>query len=326
MADLKVNYMGLELKSPLIVASSTLSKSVENMIKAEKMGAGAVVVKSLFEEEIKQSGDMGDTFHPEAYDYIMGEADLLYGSKEYLDLIKELKSALGIPVIASVNCVDGDRWTEYAAELKHAGADAIELNISYVPFESSVAGDEIEQKYIQTLKAVKNSVHNIPVSVKFGQHISSIPNFVKILQDNGADAVTMFNRYYQVRIDTKNLSFHPAHYYSTEDETYNVLRWVAIVSRQLDIDISASTGIHSADTFLQQILAGAKTVQLASKLYNDGIESIGSILEEVNKWLDIRKKDSINDIRGIAVDRNLKDIRKFERLQYMKVADGRIIQ
>jgi dihydroorotate dehydrogenase (fumarate) len=325
MADLSVDFMGLRLKSPVILGSSTMSKTLENLKAAEREGAGAVILKSLFEEEIRQEHEgYGDDFHPEALEYIRNDAHMVYGASGYIEQIEKTKQEVSLPVIASVNCTGGAWWADYASDMESAGADAIELNIAFVPFSVKDDPRDVENRYANVLKAVKERV-KIPVAAKIGGSFSSIPFMAARLKDAGADAVTLFNRYYQMSIDTNTLKLKPVHYYSSENETYNILRWVSVISSQLKIDISVSTGVHSASALLQHVLAGAKTVQVVSEIYKNGFGRISSILEETEEWLDLRKKESISDIRGIA-SLNSDKYSGFERVQYMKAADAGFVE
>jgi len=326
MANLGVNYMGLNLESPIILGSSTLAKSVEGIKQAQEAGVGAVVLKSLFEEELRndKQGNLGDIFHPEAYEYMMNEAAMVYGSAEYIEHIRNAKAEADIPIIASINCEGEDWWSDYAADLEFAGADAIELNISYVPFDLETTSAEAEQKYIDVLKAVKEKV-KFPVAVKIGRFITAIPNFVAKLKNAGADSVTMFNRYYQTSIDLENMSLKPVHFYSTENETYGVLRWVAIINKLMDYDICASSGIRSGNTALQHLLAGAKTVQVVSEFYKSGFGAVKKMHEEISEWMDKNGYSSLDQIRGLALKQSADEMRSFERVQYMKIADGKLL-
>lgn len=326
MADLSVSFMGLKLNSPLILGSSTLSKNIENIKAAENEGAGAIILKSLFEEELRaEDAEYADSFHPEAYDYMMQDALMVYGTKGYTEHIENAKKAIKIPVIASVNCTGGKWWTGFAKDIENAGADAVELNLAYLSFNSFDNPRDIEQKYIDTLQAVKSKI-NIPVAVKIGTNFTSIPYMARRFKEAGADSLTLFNRYYQMAINTNNLQLKPIHLHSSESETYNVLRWVSVISSQLGIEISASTGIHSSSAFLQQILGGATTVQVVSEVLKNGFGRISTMLEEVDQWLGLRKKSSIDEIRGIASKRDADEHSGFERIQYMKAAEAMFIE
>jgi len=327
MPDISVDYMGLKLSSPVIAGSSTLTKDMDRLKKAEDAGAGAVVLKSLFEEEIRQ--DMGDdldgSYHPEAYDYMIADAAMVYGSAEYLDYVKRASETVGIPVIASINCEGTRWWASFAGSIEEAGADAIELNIAFNPFDAEIDGPTAEQKYIDVLKDVKRAVR-IPVGVKIGPNFSAIPNMVKKLEDAGADSVTMFNKYFQLKINTRTLELEPVHTFSSPEDAYRVLRWVAVTSRQCGVDISASTGVYDEDMLIQYLLAGAKTVQVTSALYKNGMSVISDLNSGLEAWMKQRHVESLSDVIGLATRKKIKQVQAFERLQYIKIADGAIFQ
>jgi len=318
MADLKVTFMGLNLKNPLIVGSSTLTKTIDGLRKAEESGAGAVVLKSLFEEELSEQLNLSDDYHPEAFEYFINDSSKLYGSTKYLDFIKDAKKNLFIPVIASVNCLGGKWWIDYAKQIEDAGADALELNIAYIPFDLNEKPRDIEKKYIEIVHSVKKSL-KIPVAAKIGYYFTSVPLMVKDLKDAGADAVTMFNKFFRMAIDVENMKFQGLEVYSCIEETYQVLRYVAVCSSQVKIDISASTGIHNTNIALQHLMAGAKTFQMVSALYKKGFDVIPEVIKGINEYLDRKNFKSVNDIIGIAAKFD-GGFKAFERIQYMKYA------
>lgn len=320
MADLSVKYMGLNLKHPLIAGASSLSKSIEGIKTLASSGASAVVIKSLFEEELRYEEDYGDNYHPEAYGYEISDAFVMYGTSNYLKLIEKAKAQVDIPVIASVNCLGGKWWTDFASEVESAGADALELNIAYLPFDRDEEPSKIEKKYSEVVSSVKRTV-KIPVAAKIGQYFTNIPHLVSEIEKAGADAVVMFNRFYRLGIDIEKLEFKPVEFFSTEAETYNALRWVGIISPQTNLDISATTGIHSADTAIQHILSGAKTVQIASAMYKDGESVLRTITSGIKDYLNKHEYSSIEELRGKMV-RDINKRKAFERTQYMKVAGG----
>lgn len=326
MADISTEYMGLKLKSPVMAASSTLTKDIDNIRRMDDAGVGAIVLKSLFEEEIRQESGLfvGDVSHTEAYDYINADAAMVYGAGEYLEYIRKAASSVSVPVIASVNCAGGLWWADFASQMEEAGADGIELNISFIPFNSSVTAADAECLYTDVVRDVKNKVA-IPVSVKIGRNFTSIPNMISKIASAGADGVTMFNRYFQMKINKRTLDFEPAHSFSDADEAYDVIRWIAAVHGQCGVDISAATGLHNEDILIQFILAGAKTAQTASLLYKSGYSAIGDLNAGLSKWLDKKNIASVNDAVGMAVRRNADQHQALERLQYIKVADGFII-
>lgn len=318
MADLRVNYIGLKLKNPLIAGSSTMTKNLDGLKKLEDAGVGAVVLKSLFEEELSADIDLEESYHPEAFEYFINDAGKLYGSSKYIDFIKESKKLLFIPVIASVNCLGGRWWVDFAKDIEQAGADAIELNIAYIPFSFSEDPREIEKRYFSIVESVKKSV-KIPVAVKIGYYFTSVPLMVKGFKDAGADGVTMFNKFFRMAIDVEHMKFHGLELYSCQEETYQVLRYVAVCSSQIDIDICANTGIHNSNIALQHILAGAKAFQMVSSIYKNGYEVVAKVLGEINDFLDRKKINSINEIRGKAASFD-GGFKAFERIQYMKYA------
>lgn len=326
MADISVNYMGLDLCSPAIAGSSTLTKDMDNLRKAEDSGAGAVVLKSLFEEEIRQdAGDIDEAYHPEAYEYMTADAAMVYGSGEYLEYVKKAADTVNIPVIASINCEGSKWWTDFAKNIEEAGADAIELNIAFIPFDADITGQQTEEKYIDVVKSVKEAV-GIPVGVKIGPNFSAIPNMVRRLETAGADSVTMFNKYFHMKINTRTLELEPVHTFSSPADAYRVLRWIAITGRQCGIDISATTGVYDEDMFIQYLLAGAKTVQVTSALYKNGFSVISDLNSGLQNWLKNRNMESVSDMQGLAAKKKVKQIQTFERLQYIKIADGAIFQ
>jgi len=326
MADISVDFMGLKLSSPVIAGSSTLTKDMANLRKMEDAGAGAVVLKSLFEEEIRQdAGEIENIYHPEAYDYMTADAAMVYGSGEYLEYVKKAADTVNIPVIASVNCEGTKWWSSFAGNIEEAGADAIELNISFIPFDAETKGAQAEARYIDVVKSVKSAV-SIPVGVKIGPNFSSIPNMVSSLQSAGADSVTMFNKYFQMKINTRTFELEPVHTFSAPSDAYSVLRWVSIVSRQCGIDISASTGVYDEDMFIQYLLAGSKTVQVTSSLYKNGISMISDLNSGLKSWMKQRNLAEMKDVIGLATKKKIKQVQTFERLQYIKIADGAIFQ
>lgn len=326
MADISIDYMGLNLNSPVIAGSSTLTKDIDNLRKAEDAGVGAVVLKSLFEEEIRQdAGQVDDTYHPEAYDYMSADAAMVYGSGEYLEYVKKAADAVSVPVIASVNCEGTKWWADFASNIEEAGADAIELNVAFIPFDADISGQEAEKRYIDVLEDVKKAV-NIPVSVKVGPNFSAIPNMVKRLQLAGADSVTMFNKYFHMKINTRTLDLEPVHTFSVPSDAYRVLRWIAVSSKQCDVDISATTGVYDEDMLIQYLLAGAKTVQVTSALYKNGMSVISDLNSGLQSWMTQRGAEKLEDIIGLATKKKVKQVQTFERLQYIKIADGAIFQ
>lgn len=321
MADLSTTYLGLKLKNPLILSSSGLTSSIDRLKKAEKAGAGAVVLKSLFEEdmnaEVKRMGqNFDDMLHPEAYAYLQ-EAGMLYSADKYFELIKEAKKELSIPVIASLNCYSTEWWSDYAKTVQKMGADALELNIGLMAHNFRGNPLEMEDNYVKIFKQVRSLI-DLPIAVKIGQNFTSIPNMAYRLHNAGADAIVMFNRFYNPDIDIDTMKLKTGPRYSTEAEFPPLLRWTAIVASQLDAQISSTTGVHDWESVVKLIMAGADTVQLCSVLYKKGIEYVGTLLSEIEKWMERKGYDSITDFKSsMASDTDAKE-EVYERLQYLK--------
>ncbi|MBN1357075.1 dihydroorotate dehydrogenase-like protein [bacterium] len=325
MADIHADYMGIRLKNPLIVASCSLVKSVENVQDCERNGAGAVVLKSLFEEQIRRSaenvtGQADGLWHTESYDYLYN-TELDFGENEYLDIIRESKKSVSIPVIASINCYSDKGWTEYARRLQKAGADAIELNISCMPSDPGIPAEQIEKHHFNILENVRKLV-TIPIAVKIGPYFSSLSRFAAELSWRGAGALVLFNRFYQFDIDTDKMRLKAGNRFSSPDETHVPLRWIALLSGRIRCDLAASTGIHDARGVIKHILAGASAVQLCSTLYLNGLDRIGAILKEMAEWMDEHGFASLGDFRGILGQRKSEDPEGYERLQYIKALVG----
>jgi dihydroorotate dehydrogenase (fumarate) len=326
MADLSTRYLGLTLRNPIIVSSSGLTDSFEKIQELEKNGAGAVVLKSLFEEQIILEADHNlkearinkliyDEFS-ETFDYI----DLHIREKElgkYLDIIKKVKKDLTIPIIASINCVSDIGWTGFAKQIENAGADAIELNIFIMPFGFDTDSNETEQKYYKILKKVKQEV-NIPVAVKISPYFANLGKVIMNLEAEGANGIVLFNRFASPDIDTENTKVIVADTFSNPVEMYNSLRWVAVLANRLKIDIAASTGIHDGNAVIKQILAGASAVQVASSIYINGISHINEMLNFVENWMNKKGYNYIDQFKGKLSQERHSHPDVYERLQFMK--------
>jgi len=322
MANLETKYLGLTLKNPIIVSSSGLTNSVEKIGKVVEAGAGAVVLKSLFEEqinyEINNAIFKGEGFdYPEAVDYIKGYThDNAVG--EYLSLIKEAKAKFDIPIIASINCFSANEWVDFAQQIEAAGADALELNVFMVNTDKNSDPAEYEKLYYEVVSHV-NKVVSIPISIKLGLYFSNLVSVVNKISVSGAKGVVMFNRFYEPDIDINRMSITSSEVFSSPADMRRTLRWVAIMSDKVhNIDISASTGVHDGEGVIKQLLAGATTVQVCSAVYKNGPEVINQMKATLESWMAEKNYTSIDDFRGKMNYGKIVDPQLYERAQFMK--------
>ncbi len=325
MNDLSVRYMGLDLENPLVVSSSSLTGTVDGVVKCADAGAGAVVLKSLFEEQIRHdlSGtenteDM--TVHPEAVSYI-GRMGMHLGPQEYIKLIKESKKKVSIPVIASVNCITDSWWVNYAKQLEDSGADALELNVSAMPRNLDTGCKEIDDAVIRLAGEVNRHVQ-LPLAVKIGPYFSSLSNLALRLQETGIAALVLFNRFYQLDIDVLNEKLKPGYQYSSPKELHLPLRWISILNEKINCDFAASTGVHDSEDAVKMLLAGATAVQLCSVLYLKGIEELTEIKSGLIDWMKEHGYASIADFHGKLCQTRSDKPEAYERLQYIKALTG----
>jgi dihydroorotate dehydrogenase (fumarate) len=319
MIDLSTSFAGLSMKSPIIVSSSGLTSSVDRIKKLAAAGAGAVVMKSLFEEQINFEIENVSEGHdyPEAGDYIRTYARE-NSLDQYLTSIREAKEAVDIPVIASINCISASEWIDFAGKIEDAGADALELNIYFLPIQKDKDPREYEKSYLKLVSEVKKKTA-LPLIVKLGNGFSNITWMVDQLYQRGAAAVVLFNRFYAPDINTDDFTFGSAEVLSTPAELRNSLRWIGIVSSQVDnLDLAASTGVHSGMAVVKQILAGARAVQVCSVLYRNGLDYIRDMTVEMKKWMEKNAYDSLDDFRAKMNYGSLKDPSVYERAQFMK--------
>ena len=320
MINLETYYLGLRLKSPLIMASSRLSARVENSVKAEESGAGAIVLRSLFEEQIiAEMAGVGKTlgdYHPEALDYYKSVAKN-YKVSSYLDLISQTKEKVTIPVIASLHCVHKGEWVEYASKLEKAGADALELNIYIKPEDMASSAESIESNYYEIFKSVKSQV-NIPVSLKIPPYFTNIYNVAGNLDRLKVDGLVLFNRFYRFDIDINKLELVPGQILSSPDEISLPMRWISRLHGKIKTNISASTGVHDADGMIKQLLVGADTVQVASVLYQNNVEYMGTMIDGLKEWMGSKNFKYIDEFRGKLAKVHSKDPIDYERVQFIK--------
>jgi dihydroorotate dehydrogenase (fumarate) len=349
MADLSTKYMGLELANPIIAASSSLANSVEGVKKLEKAGVGAVVLKSLFEEQIfaeseQMKGPGVNLFDTEAAEFIESYGRE-FGTRDYLKLIQDAKKECKIPIIASLNCFSQKWWINYAKKVEAAGADGLELNIGVLPSDPTKTAQDVEAVYLDIVKTIKQEV-SIPVALKIGPYFSSFANLATILSRgkiesrefivgwcgrgaaeskpswNGVNALVLFNRYYNLDIDTDKKELVAGNPYSSPDEMYESLRWISLLSGRVECDLAASTGIHDGKAVVKQLLAGANAVQICSVLYQKGLGAVQKMLKEVNDWMVANKYDKLSDFRGALSQKKSEFPAAHERLQYIKLFVG----
>ena len=326
MVDLSTRYMGLELKNPIIAGSSGLTNSVENVKKIEENGAGAIVLKSLFEEQINfaisKSFAQGDDrlAYPEAMDYISHYTHTNDVDK-YLGLIRESKEAVNIPVIASINCVSSDEWVSFAKKIEDAGADGLELNIFTLPSDPKKQAAENEKVYFDILESTLKQV-SIPVAAKISYYFSGLASTALKLSWTGISGMVLFNKFFSPDIDIDKFEVVSSNVFSTPQDLSISLRWVAMLSDKLHCDIAASTGIHDGQAMIKQLLAGAKAVQLASVLYKDGFGQIAVMLKELEEWMDRHNFENLDSFIGKMSYKEVKDPASYERVQFMKHFSG----
>ncbi|MBN2350528.1 MAG: dihydroorotate dehydrogenase-like protein [Bacteroidales bacterium] len=319
MTDLSSTYLGLKLKNPIIVSSSGLTNSAEKIQKLAQIGVGAVVIKSLFEEQINyEAGRMiAGSDYPEAGDYILNYSKS-NTVDEYLSLIEDAKKSADIPVIASINCVSAKDWISFARQIEQAGADALELNVFFLPTEKEKTAQQYEDLYYSIVTEIKKHTA-IPVAVKLGMQFTNILGLLDKLYFRGVAGAVLFNRFYSPDIDIDTLDFTASEVFSNSSDLRHTLRWVAIASSKVkNIDISASTGVHDAASVIKLLLAGASSVQVCSVLYKNGVTFIDNLIKGLETWMKQKNYSKIDDFRGKLNYGNIKDPTVFERSQFMR--------
>lgn len=325
MADLSTTYLGLKLKNPMIVGSSGLTNSIEKIKKAEANEAGAVVLKSLFEEQILYSTHQArnesiSSNYPEAVDYIRNYTETEYVDK-YLRLIKDAKSQTSLPVIASINCMSDKEWTKFASKIQDAGADALELNVFVLPSDNKRSGADNEKIYFNIIDKILNEI-SIPVAIKVSYYFSGLARFVTKLSWTGIKGIVLFNRFFSPDIDIDNFTLKATNVYSSADELPISLRWVAMLSDKVHCDIAASTGVHNSSALIKQLLAGANAVQMSSVLYKKGFSVLPGMKKDLEAWMDKHGFETIDDFRGKMSFKKAENPAAYERVQFMKHFSG----
>jgi dihydroorotate dehydrogenase (fumarate) len=328
MTELQTKYLGLAVPSPIVMSASPLSNDVDCVRRAEDAGIGAVVMHSLFEEQLLVDGNDLDhhlTRHAEhsaeALGYFPALDGFAFGPDAYLEHIRRLKAAVDVPVIASLNGVSAGGWVEYARAIEQAGADALELNVYFVPTDPLVSGAVVEQMYVDLVREVRLHV-GIPLAVKLPHFLSAIPNMAHQLDLAGADGLVLFNRFYQPDFDLEQLEVVPNLVLSTPAELRVRLRWTAILYGHLDADLAVTGGVHSAEDVLKAIMAGAAVAMMASALLRDGVDRVRTVRRDLRRWMEEREYLSIDQMRGSMSQRHVAEPAAFERANYLKVLRG----
>ncbi|MBK5201431.1 MAG: dihydroorotate dehydrogenase-like protein [Spirochaetaceae bacterium] len=323
MANLKTNYMGLKLKNPIIAASGPLTSNLDSLKKLEDAGASAVVIKSIFQEQIDKDAistmEMDDAFlaHADAYGFLLGASED-YFIDQYLTLVEDAKKALSIPVIASLNGSGSADWiSEYAPRFASCGADAIELNHYEIGSNYKLDGKQIERNYIKFAKIARKEI-KIPLALKIGSCFSAPANIMHQFDFLGINGLVLFNKFYNPDIDIETLEMKSGNPLSDNNDFYDTLRWVSLMSEELRLDLCANTGIHSSSTIIKMLLAGASTVELCSVLMKNGVGVIETFLKEINEWMDRKGFNEISDFKGKLAQEAMVDPTVWERTQYVK--------
>jgi len=325
MTDLSTTYLGLELKNPLVASASPLSKKIENAKKLEDAGVSAIVMYSLFEEQIIHESleldhylTRGTNSFAEALTYLPDIGTYNMGPDRYLDHLSALKKAVSIPVIGSLNGVSRGGWVHYARLIQDAGADAVELNMYYLSADPDLSGQELEDNYVDLVAEVKARI-DIPLAVKLSPFVTALPNFARRLVTAGADGLALFNRFYQPDFDLEELEVVRALELSASRDLLLPLRWISILYGKVDADFALTSGIHTAQDVLKAMMAGAKVAMTASMVLHDGYESITSVLDNLKTWMDEHEYESIKQMQGSMSQQSVAEPAAFERSNYIKI-------
>ncbi len=325
MLDLSTTYLGLRLRNPIIPSSSPLMKSLDNIKRLEDAGAAAVVLHSLFEEQLIRERDTLDYFlaygtesFSEAPTFFPNLSNYNFGPQGYLEHIRKIKEAVKIPVIASLNGFSPGGWIEIAQQIEQAGADAIELNMYYIAADYEQDSLQVEETYRNLLREIKASV-KIPIAVKLGQHFTAFANFARQLDQEGVRGLVLFNRFYQPDIDLENLNIVPDLELSTPYELRLRLRWIAILYGSLECDLAVTGGVHSAEDAIKCIMTGASSAMMTSALLLNGISHLKKVLTDLKEWMEKHEYESIKQMRGSMSQKSVSQPSAYERANYMRV-------
>jgi dihydroorotate dehydrogenase (fumarate) len=326
--DLTTNYLGLHLKNPLVVSASPLSKKLSTVRRMEDAGAAAIVMYSLFEEQIMHESyaldyylNLGSHSHAEALSYFPDLDHYNLEPDAYVEHLHRIKQAVQIPVIGSLNGISAGGWTDYARKIEQAGADALELNCYYLPTEMDVSSAELEDVYVNLISGVRSSI-NIPLALKLSPFFTALPHVATRFVDAGADALVLFNRFYQPDLDCEALEVVPNLTLSTSHDLRLPLRWIAILYGRMQADFALTSGVHTATDVLKAVMAGAKVAMLASELLAHGVDRLSAIADDLRQWMEEHEYDSLATMRGSMSQRAVADPAAFERANYMKALNS----
>ena len=328
MIDLSTHYLGLKLKNPLIASASPLSERVETVKQMEQAGIGAVVMYSLFEEQIIHESleldhylNYGTETFAEALTYLPDTGRYSLGPEKYVDHVKRLKDAVSIPVIGSLNGVSSGGWVQYAKRIEEAGADALELNIYYLPFDPSITSAGLEENYIQLVKDVRREI-KIPLAVKVSPFLTGVANVLKQFAEAGADGLVLFNRFYQPDIDLEKMEITPSLVLSTSTELRMPLRWMALLYGQIKTDFAITSGVHTSEDVIKSMMAGASAAMMASELLKNGIKRIPEILSGMQMWMETNEYESVTQMKGSMSAQAVRQPGSLRRSNYIKVLNS----
>jgi dihydroorotate dehydrogenase (fumarate) len=328
MTDLSTSYLGLNLKNPLVASASPLSKNIDRARKLEAAGASAIVMYSLFEEQIIHESleldhylTRGTDSFAEAMSYLPDGGTYAVGPEKYLNQVAGLKKVLTIPVIGNLNGVSKGGWTKYAKQIQDAGADALELNLYYIPTDLDLTAQELESAQVELVAEVKSAI-SIPLAVKLSPFITALPNFARRIVEAGANGLVLFNRFYQPDFDLTDLKIVPSLDLSTSAEMRLPLRWISILHGRINADFALTSGVHTASDVLKAMMAGAKVAMMASNLLHNGEQVISSMLTDLETWMKEREYTSVKQMQGSMSQKSVKEPAAFERANYMNVLNS----
>ncbi len=326
--DLTATYLGLHLKNPLVVSASPLSKKLSAVRRLEEAGASAVVMYSLFEEQITHESheldyflNLGSHSYAEALSYFPNLDHYNLEPDAYLEHLHQIKRAVRIPVIGSLNGISAGGWVDYARKIEEAGADALELNCYYLPTDMDVSSAELEDVYVDLVNAVRSTI-KIPLALKLSPFFTALPHVARRFVEAGADALVLFNRFYQPDLDCEALEVVPNLELSTSHDLRLPLRWIALLYGRLDVDFALTSGVHSSTDVLKAIMAGANVTMMASSLLRHGVDRLTAIASNLRQWMEEHEYESVASMRGSMSQRAVADPAAFERANYLKALNS----